>query len=68
MKTHHATTRCRHCKSEMGFAVTTIGTRRTKLIVFLDCEACGLRFQGIWDSQPEAPDPNQVKMFPEQYL
>lgn len=69
MKTHQAITKCRHCHTEMGFAITTIGTRRSKLIVALDCEACGLRFQGVWDSNPEhSEDPSQVKMFPEQHL
>lgn len=66
MKTHQAVTRCRHCRQEMGFAITTIGTRRSKIFVTLYCEACGLRQQGIWDSNPEqTEDPNQVKMFPQ---
>lgn len=59
MRMHHATTKCKHCSQEMAFAITTIGTRRTKLIIFLDCEACGLRFQGQWDSRPELETKNE---------
>jgi hypothetical protein len=65
MKTYQTVTVCRHCKTQIGFAVTTVGTRRSKVIAFLYCEACSLGIQVFWDSNPEKQNPDQLNLFNE---
>lgn len=63
MKTNTQIHNCKHCKTRMGVAITSVGTRQTKMKVWLLCEACGCPSEMFWNSNPEPPDENQTELF-----
>jgi len=64
MKTHHDNHVCKQCRTQIGIAITTVGTRRTKFKAILYCEACSFPVEIFWDSDPVAEDPDQLGLFP----
>lgn len=66
MKTFHKNVVCKHCKTEMGIAVTTVHTRRSKMVAYLYCDLCSFPNQVFWDTNPAPEDPDQLNLFNEE--
>lgn len=66
MKTFHRNVFCKHCKTEMGIAVTTVHTRRSKMVAYLYCDLCSFPNQVFWDTNPAPEDPDQLNLFNEE--